>query len=248
MKYLQRIALLSLTICYLSGCSTAPGPSSAYPGESATHIFEKGETAMRDHSYQQAVKRFEALNAQYPFSANSEKAQLYLIYAYYKNDDYTLSADASDLFVQLYPESDHVDYAYYMRGEANYFQKMGVFERAFSVDLATRDLTQIKKSYDDFSKVVHDFPNSRYAASAHQYMLHLRNILAAHEVTVAQYYFDRQAYVAAANRASLVVRHYEGSPSIPAALRMMLASYRALHLTQNVEDVEAVLRFNHYPL
>lgn len=245
MKFVNQIAVLLLFVL-LGACSTATDPSESYKNETAQEIFKRGEDALRDRSYQEAIKRFEALEVQYPFGHDTEIAQLHLIYAYYMNSDYALAEAAADRFIHAYPKSPHVDYAYFMRGLSNYFQNLGVFERIFTVDLATRDLVQIKKSYEDFSQVVTLNPNGRYAPAAYQYMIYLRNTIANHELEVAQYYFKFKAYVAAANRANLVVRHYQGAPAVPAALVIMVKSYRALHLSQNEADAMAVLRYN-YP-
>lgn len=241
------IILMTMWLFMLVGCaSTSSDPADAYKNESAEHIFQAGEKALRDRNYREAIKRFEALDIQYPFGHNTEVSQLQIIYAYYKTGDYALAEAAADRFIHAHPTNPYVDYAYYMRGLSNYFQNLGIFERIFAVDLATRDLVQIKKSYDDFAELVRRFPNSKYAPAAHQYMIYLRNVLADHELQVAQYYFGRGAYIAAANRASLVVRHYQGAPVVPDALVIMAKSYRALHLNQNEQDVMAVLQYN-YP-
>lgn len=233
-----------LGFALLTACSTTTDPAETYKNETPQQIFQRGEDALRDHSYAEAIKRFEALEVQYPFGHDTEIAQLHLIYAYYMSSDYAQAEAAADRFIHAHPASPHVDYAYYMRGLSNYFQNMGVFERIFTVDLATRDLGQIKKSYADFAQVVHLYPTSRYAPAAHQYMVYLRNTLANHELEVAQYYFSKKAYVASANRANLVVRHYQGSSAIPEALVIMARSYRALGLKQNEADTLAVLQYN----
>jgi outer membrane protein assembly factor BamD len=133
-----------------------------------------------------------------------------------------------------------------MLGLANYYQNLGLFERIFAVDLATRDTTQIKRSYIDFSQVVTLYPSSQYAPAAYQYMIYLRNTLANHELEVAQFYFSRQAYVAAANRASVIVRNYQGAPVVPDALVLMVKSYRVLHLVADEKETLDVLQYN-YP-
>ncbi len=242
---LRWIAVL-LTFCLLTACSTVTDPAEMYKGESAKHIFKAGEQALRKGNYKDALSRFEALDVQYPLESDTEIAQLQLIYAYYMSSDYASAEAAADRFIHTHPTNPHVDYAYYMRGLSNYYQNLGIFERMFVVDLATRDLTQIKKSYIDFAELVRLFPNSYYAPAAHQYMVYLRNMMADHELQVAAYYYQRQAYVAAANRASLVVRHYQGAPAVPNALVLMAQSYRALHLTQNQKEVVEVLQYN-YP-
>lgn len=237
------IGILSLL---LAACASTTDPAETYKDETAQQIFEHGEGALLDKNYQEAIKRFEALDVQYPFGHNTEIAQMQIIYAYYMTNDYASAEAAADRFIHAHPTNPHVDYAYYMRGLSNYYQNLGMFERMFAVDLATRDLTQIKKSFNDFSELTHSFPHSVYAPAAHQYMVYLRNILADHELDVAQYYYDRSAYVAAANRANLVIRHYQGTPSVPEALVVMAKSYRKLHLTQNENDTMQVLKIN-YP-
>ncbi len=245
MKYIRLIIVGSL-LTLLGACSTTTDPAETYKNETAEQIFQRGEEALRDHSYQEAIKRFEALEVQYPFGRDTEIAELHIIYAYYMSSDYALAEAAADRFIHAHPTSPHVDYAYFMRGLSNYFQNMGVFERVFTVDLATRDLGQIKKSYADFAQVIKLYPESYYAPAAHQYLVYLRNTLANHELEVAQYYFSKKAYVAAANRANLVIRHYQGASAVPDALVLMVKSYRALNLKQNELDSLAVLQYN-YP-
>jgi outer membrane protein assembly factor BamD len=244
-KYLT-LTMVALQLSLLGACSTETDPSETYKNETPKQIFARGETALRDHNYQEAIKRFEALEVQYPYGHDTEIAQLHIIYAYYMSSDYALAEAAADRFIHAYPTSPHAGYAYFMRGLSNYFQNLGVFERLFAVDLATRDLAQIKKSYVDFTQVVKLYPDSPYASAAHQYMIYLRNTLADHELEVAEYYFSRGAYVAAANRSNLVIRHYQGAPAIPKALVIMVKSYRALHLKQNEVEALAVLQYN-YP-
>jgi outer membrane protein assembly factor BamD len=248
MKLVKYLIIMGVVtqLSLLTACSTVTDPSETYKNETAEQIFQRGEAALRDHGYQEAIKRFEALDVQYPFGRNTETAQLHIIYAYYSSSEYALAEAAADRFIHTHPTHPHMDYAYFMRGQANYYQNLGFFERIFAVDLATRDLVQIKKSYADFAQVVRLFPHSYYAPASHQYMVYLRNTLAAHELEVAQYYFERAAYVAAADRANLVVRHYQGAPALPSALVLMVKSYRALHLVQDERDALAVLQYN-YP-
>lgn len=231
---------------FLSSCSTTNDPADAYKGESAHQIYTKGKIALQDKSYSEAVKRFEALDVQYPYGDETESAQLYIIYAYYMKEDYILAVAAADRFIRIHPANPNVDYAYYMRGISDYYQNMGILERMFLVDLATRDLSQIQKSYNDFNELITRFPNSRYAPSAHQYMIYLRNVMANHQLRVGEYYYNRRAYVASANRASGLVAQYQGSPSVVDGLVLMAKSYRKLGLTKLEQDTVSVLKYN-YP-
>jgi outer membrane protein assembly factor BamD len=244
-KYYIYGALVILTL-FITACATTVDPAEAYKDETPEQIFQKGEDALRDKNYAEAIKRFEALDAQYPYGRNTETSQLHIIYAYYMNSDYLAAESAADRFIHSHPTNPHVDYAYYMRGLSNYYQNMGVFERLFAVDFATRDLTQVKKSFNDFDQLQTRYPQSPFAPAAHQYTIYLRDVLANHQIEVAHYYFKREAYVASANRASIVVENYQGTRAVPDALVMMAKSYYQLGLTDQMNQAIEVLNYN-YP-
>lgn len=230
----------------VTGCASATDPADTYQGESQEKIYSSGKEALQDKSYSEAIKRFEALDVQYPFGPYTESAQYFLVYAYYMKEEYALSVAAADRFIRLHPTYKHIDYVYYMRGVADYYQNLGIIERFFSIDLATRDLTQMRKAYDDFNQVVILFPDSPYAPAAHQYMIYLRNIMADHELHVAEYYYNRRAYIAAVNRASDLVAHYQGAPATVDGLALMAKAYRQLNLPKQESDTLTVLKYN-YP-
>lgn len=244
MKNLLSRLIIIACISFLSACANTKDPAESYPGESAHAIYLRGKTALQDKSYNEAVKRFEALDVQYPYEADTANAQLYIIYAYYMKQDYALATTAADRFIRIHPTHPHVDYAYYLKGLAEYYQNQGFIEQFFSIDLSARDTTQLKKSFVDFRELTIRFPHSAYRPSAHQYMVYLRNLLAKHELEVAKYYFSRKAYVAAANRASTVVKHYQEAPQVREALKIMQQSYRALGLTQLEQDTTRVMQVN----
>jgi outer membrane protein assembly factor BamD len=80
-------------------------------------------------------------------------------------------------------------------------------------------------------------------------MRYLRNILAQHEVNVANWYMRRGAFVAAANRARYVVENYQQTPAMPDALVLMAKAYKVLELDQLSDDALRVLELNfpNYP-
>ena len=70
--------------------------------------------------------------------------------------------------------------------------------------------------------------------------------MAAHEVHVARYYLRRGAYVAAANRAQIVVQQYQQAPAVHDALAIMVAAYDGLKMPLLRDDAKRVLEQN-YP-
>jgi outer membrane protein assembly factor BamD len=68
--------------------------------------------------------------------------------------------------------------------------------------------------------------------------------MAQHEVHVANYYYRRGAYLAAANRAQIAVAEYREAPAVEEALFIMVRSYDALGMPQLRDDADRVLRQN----
>jgi outer membrane protein assembly factor BamD len=112
--------------------------------------------------------------------------------------------------------------------------------------MSKRDPGLATDSYNDFSELVTKFPDSQFAPDSRGRMRYLRNLLAEHEVHVADYYFKRGAYTAAANRGRYVVEHYQESPSVPDGLAIMIQAYRLLDMQDLANASLHVLKEN-YP-
>lgn len=242
MKLLQLVTFCSVFL--LCACSTVSDPISKYNGMSAEAIYQQAQVNLQKRRFSRAVNALEALDAQYPFNKYAEKAQLQAIYAYYKNDDTASTAAAAERFIHLYPQSDSVAYAYYMKGLANFSPSQSFVQRYFSRDSSHNDNTMQQQAYRDFFTVVYRFPDSPYAADARQRMVFLRNQFAEHELHIARYYLKREAYVAAANRASDIVLHYQQAPQTEEALSIMARSYAKLGLDKRADNARKILLKN----
>jgi outer membrane protein assembly factor BamD len=77
-------------------------------------------------------------------------------------------------------------------------------------------------------------------------MVYLRNVLAAYEIHVAEFYIERQAYLSALNRARFVVENYQSTPAVPRALEIMVETYLRLGLNDLADSSLAILKLN-YP-
>ncbi len=243
-----RLLLLLALLSSLYGCATTTNTdiAAAYRGQTAEQIFICAQTALVKGNYTTATQRFEALDTLYPFGQYAERAHLDIIYAYYKTGDMVATAAAADRYIQLYPASSYTDYAYYMKGIANFEQDRGWLQRYFPTDLADRDPGTSKQSFDDFGKLICLYPDSQYVPDARQRMVYLRNLLARYDMNIARYYYCRAAYVAAINRASNVLQHYQQSPSTPCALELMVNAYRKLGMERQANEALSVLECN-YP-
>lgn len=245
MNYTKYLIIVLLGFL-LAGCGTLPTPSQVYRGQSAEQIYHAGEAALAKDNYADAVQAFEALDSLYPFSAYVQPAQLDMIYAYYKNNDNASAGAAAERYIRLYPRSADVDYAYYLKGLSNYDVDRGWLQHYLPADPALREPATLRQAYQDFNELVRLFPHSKYAPDARQRMIYLRNMFGRYELRVAQYYFERKAYVAAINRANYVLSHYQSTPSTQGALVLLVKANRLLGLQHAADNALRTLKLN-YP-
>lgn len=244
-KHFSRCLIITIAMLVgLSGCGGGKNQRDLRSG--AEEIFERGTKAMKTGNYRNAIAYYEALEARFPFSNEAKQAQLNLIYCYYKNGEPESAIDSAIQFERENPTHPRVDYALYMRGLANFSGQHNFFHKLFDVDLAMRPPVQAEESFSAFSRLLQRFPDSIYSPDAQQRMIFLRNRLAEHENHVAQYYFRRGAYVAALNRARYSVENYDGAPTIPDSLTIMVESYEKLGMRDLADDTRRILAEN-YP-
>lgn len=239
--------LLLLVILVVVGCSKGPAdPYKTYRQYTAEELFTRAEATLSKRHYAEAVKKYEALNALFPFGPYAEQAEVDLIYAYYKNSDYPSAVAETDRYIRLYPRGQYIDYAYYMKGVVSFEEGIPWVERKMGVDPALRDLSNKKEAFLAFEQLATLFPESHYTPDALLRMDYIRNLIARKDVIIGEYYLERKAYVAAVNRASSVVEHFEGSPEVIPALAVMVEGYRALGLYHLADEMLQVFELS-YP-
>lgn len=237
------VVALSMAVLLLVGCSIRAGVNPARLG--APELYAEAQRAVDNRSFATAVEMYEQLERRYPFSAEAQQAQLELIFAHYRSGNFEEAEAAADRFLQEQPRHPDMDYAHYLRGLINFDRGRGFVDRRFNIDPARRNIAHAQRSYNSFQVLVTSFPESRYVPDAQQRMVHLRNMIARHEVYVARYYMDLGAWVAAAARARDVVEQYDETPSVVDALVILHDAYRRLDMPEAADDVARVLAANH---
>lgn len=246
MKNFRVLFLISISFL-LFACAGKQADDIEVPlADDAFKLYERSQSAIKSGNYQTAIRALEQLDSLYPFGAYSHQAQLSLIYAYYKSRNSASAVAAAERFIRQNPNHENVDYAYYMKGLINFTSEVGFFKELLSADLSQRDASTARQAFNDFAELLRKFPDSEYAKDAKQRMIFLRNRLARYELHVAQYYMQRNAYIAAANRAQYVVENYPKTTAVPDALLVMATAYDILELNDLSEKAKNLLKLN-YP-
>jgi outer membrane protein assembly factor BamD len=228
----------------LGGCGMLPEQIDETSSWSANKLYSEAKSAMNDGAYDKAIKYFEKLEARFPFGRYAQQAQLEVAYAYFRQNEVASTIAACDRFIRLHPNHPNVDYAYYLKGLANFNEDLGLMGYVTLQDLTERDPKAARDSFDAFKVLVSKYPESKYAPDATARMKYLVNAMASHEVHVARYYMKREAYVAAVNRAQTAVKTYPDAPANEEALFIMIKAYDALGMADLRDDTERVMRRN----
>lgn len=226
----------------IAGCSTLADPDVEDTNASAAELYNEARSALRSKNFQTAIERLETLQARYPFGEHAQQAQLDIIYAYFKSEEWDAAITAADRFIRLNPTHPRVDYALYMRASVNMSRGRDFLGRLFGTERALRDPQPLRQALADFQRLVAEFPATEYAADARERIAILRDQLARHELDVARFYQSRAAYVAAANRAKTIIEGYHDTPAVNEALTILVDAYQQLGLSELRQDVLRVIR------
>ena len=242
----RNISLLSIFILsiIISSCSS----NEEIPDERLLEkeLYDQAQFRLKDGSYSTAIRSLEALESRFPFGRYAEQAQAELIYAYYMNSQFEASQSAAERFINLHPRHTHSGYAYYMKGLASFTDDSGLFSRYFQSDLAKREVVMAQQSFDELSDFIARYPDSKYVPHAKQRMIYLRNLLAQHEVYVADFYMKRGAYLAAIGRAKYVIEHLPNTPQTPYALSILVEAYSLMEY-EELRKINLEILNSNYP-
>ena len=245
-KILPRFIVSAVLAGLLAGCASTLEEQDETRGWTAEKIFAEAKADQESRNFDRSNKLFEKLEARFPYGRHAQQAQIETAYNHYKNQEPLLAFAAIDRFIKQYPAHPNIDYAYYLKGLVNFNESQGFLSSLVKQDMSERDPKAARESFDTFSQLVSRYPDSKYAADSTVRMGYLVGALASHELHVAKYYYNRGAFLSAANRGKYLLETYSHTKQVEPALGIMVLSYDKLGLTVLRDDAKKVLLKN-YP-
>jgi outer membrane protein assembly factor BamD len=242
-RYATTLFVLAVVAAlFVGGCSSLPGGGKDETANwSAEQLYKEAHSALAEGNYTRAIKLYETLESRFPYGRYAQQAILESAYANYRAGETAAAVAACDRFIRTYPNHPNVDYAYYLKGLVNFREDQGLLGYVYEIDLSEREPKAMRESFAAFNELVTKFPDSRYAADSLDRMRYLTNALATYDVKVGEYYYRREAYVAAVNRAQSVLVSYPRTQANEQALVLLIKSYDKLGLTQLRDDSRNIL-------
>ncbi len=182
-----------------------------------------------------AAKKFNEAEILFPQSEVAPRAALMASYSYYSQNYYADAIAELDRFLKVYPNHQDKAYAEYLLGLCYYEQ---------IVD-EKKDLESIEKSKTIFLRLTKNYPNTDFAIDAGFKLNLIYDILAAKEMYVGRYYFNKKKWIAAINRFKFVVNNYETTIYVEEALHRLVEIYYILGLEDESKKYANLLGYNY---
>lgn len=212
---LRKWGVLSLMgligMLFLYGCSAKEKP--ATPEE----YLRLGNQQLGRKRQQQAREYYQQLLENFPDSAYKAEAQFNIAESLYNEGDYLEARFEYEKFLQLHPVHPLASRAQFQLG-------MCSLQQILSYD---RDQTHTHQALQAFRLLRRQYPQDPLVPVAEAHIRTLRERLAARELYVARFYYDKKAYQAAIARLLNLIQVYPTTPALDEALYMLADSYRA---------------------
>ncbi len=199
-------------------------------------LYNQGLANIKAGKLQEASRKFDAIDKQYPFTEWSRKALVMSTFTKYRLGRSEDAVAAGTRYMAQYPHSQDSAYVQYLIGLAHSRQ----------ISAVTQDQSAARKTIEAMQKVVTNFPDSEYVDDAQTKIRFARDQLAGKEMQIGRYYLERKEYLAAVSRFRVVVEQFGNTNQVEEALARLTEAYYAMGLTEEAQTAAAVLGRN-YP-
>ena len=237
-KFFALVALCCSLV--VAGCGTNYNIDEV-PDISPENLYNIAKNNMTTGNYNIARLYLEALDSRYPFGDLTNQVQLDLIYVYYKQRESDLAYAQINRFIRLSPTHQNIDYVYYMKGLTEMQKRSEVIQDFLGLDRSEKDPTEYYNAFNTFNSLITTYPNSLYAADARQRMIYIKEQLAKREMAIANYYFDREAYVSSIRHTQNVLYTFRSTSQLQPALELMAESFDRLNLPVPAQNVRRIM-------
>lgn len=229
----MRPAVLALLVCLVplalvAGCGGAQSTGTLTYGESARRDYERAFRAFNDHDCLTAEPLFNNIVREYSYSRYAALAELRAADCELQQAHYTEAIRRYRAFIRARPTHAEVDYANFQIATAYFRQIPSDF--FLSPPREERDQAPTRSALRVLQRFLRDYPESEQVHDAEVMQTQILQLLARHELYVADFYLMRDRPRATIGRLERLLEDYAGSGLEPQALLLMGRTY--LHMSE----------------
>ena len=197
--------------------------------------YNEGMEALEEGDVLYAAKKFNEAEILFPQASSAPQSALMAAYSYYTQDYYGDAIAELQRFLKVYPTHKDLEYAYYLLAICYYEQ---------IVD-EKKDLQSIINAKENFNIILKNYPNTEYAIDAEFKIDFIDDILAAKEMYLGRYYFDKKKWVASINRFREIIDNYDTTIYAEEALHRLVEVHYTIGLIDEAEKYAQLLGYNY---
>ena len=197
--------------------------------------YEEGLKFLEQGDSLFAAKKFNEAEILFPQSIWAPKSALMAAYAYYIRDYYADSIAELERFIKIYSKHENLDYAYYLLAVCHYEQ---------IVD-EKKDLQTMINAKNSFEFLIKTYPNTEYALDAEFKLELINDLLAAKELYIGRYYFDKKKWIPAINRFRTIIDEYDTTIYVEEALHRLVEVHYTIGLKDEAQKYAELLGYNY---
>ena len=197
--------------------------------------YNEGMEALESGDVLFAAKKFNEAEILFPQANSAPQSALMAAYSYYTQDYYGDAISELKRFLKVYPTHKDLGYVYYLLAICYYEQ---------IVD-EKKDLQSIVNAKKNFNIILKDYPNTEYAIDAEFKIDLINDILAAKEMYLGRYYFDRKKWIPAINRFRVIIDDYDTTIYAEEALHRLVEVHYTIGLIDEAEKYAQLLGYNY---
>lgn len=225
----RSLLCLWAAVCVVLGSATACGGGSdglSYAA-SAELAYRDALSDFYDDDCLVAEPAFRNVRRKFPYSRFAALAELRAADCLFKDAKYPEAIQAYREFARYRPSHPEVPYANFQVALSHYRQIPDEwFLTPYSYE---RDQHYTQESLRLLRRFLLDYPEDPLTERARRLAERSMELLAAHELSVATFYLEREHPMAAIGRLRTLVQSYPGSKREPQALKMLGDTYLAVH-------------------
>jgi len=197
--------------------------------------YKEGMEALDSGDVLYAAKKFNEAEILFPQAKSAPQSALMAAYSYYTQDYYGDAIAELQRFLKVYPTSKDLGYVYYLLAICYYEQ---------IVD-EKKDLQSIINAKKNFNIILKNYPNTEYAIDAEFKIDLINDILAAKEMYLGRYYFDKKKWIPAISRFREIIDKYDTTIYAEEALHRLVEVHYSIGLIDEAEKYAQLLGYNY---
>ena len=231
-NYIISIKLLTILILLINCSSNKKDNETIISGDIET--YKSGLSSLQDSNYSKAVKEFDKLYINHPFSSLAKKSEIMTAYSLYQNNEINKSISKLKTFNEMNPKDEFSDYAHYLLAMCYYIQ----------ISNQGRDPSLSLKALNSFKLITTKYPNSKYAKDSKLKIQFIKNSLAINELNIGKFYLKKNAPASSIKRFKTILQKYQNSSVIPETLYRLTEALLMMGLKKEAIKSNAILKYN----